>query len=143
MPIRGDVAHIDLTVSDLDRATAFYDRLLRHLGFERVSGTEEPLWHRHYGNGAQWGIALHQAAPDRPHARHDRYAPGLHHLAFHAESRADVDAVHALALKSGLTVLDPPSAYSGPGYAQGYYAVFIADPDGIKLEVCHIPPENP
>ena len=38
------------------------------------------------------------------------------------------------------TVLDPPADYGGqPGYSPGYYAVFFADPDGIKLEFVHLP----
>lgn len=65
-------------------------------------------------------------------ARTIRYTPGLHHLAWNAESRADVDALHALLLRIGADVLDPPAEYSH--YGEGYYAVFFADPDGLKLE---------
>lgn len=65
-------------------------------------------------------------------ARHDRYSPGLHHVAWTAQSRDDVDRLHALLLKRGANVLDPPADY--PQYGAGYYAVFFADPDGSKLE---------
>jgi len=41
-------------------------------------------------------------------------------------------------------VLDDPTDYSGrAGYAQGYYAVFFADPDGQKIEVVSLPSTNP
>jgi predicted lactoylglutathione lyase len=48
-----------------------------------------------------------------------------------------VDALHALLQKIGAEILDPPAHY--PEYSEGYYAVFFADPDGLKLEYCHVP----
>ena len=76
--------------------------------------------------------------------RSDRYAPGMHHMAFHAESPADVDRIHRALLEAGATVLDPPADYTGRrGYTPGYYAAFYADPDGIRIEVAHIPDANP
>ena len=63
---------------------------------------------------------------------HDRYAPGLHHAAWTAADRGDVDRLYALLIQIGARVLDPPTDY--PRYGEGYYAVFFADPDGLKLE---------
>ena len=83
--------------------------------------------------GATFSIGLHAARRRMPH---DRYAPGLHHLAFHAGSRGEVDAVHELVRSTGAAVLDPPAEYD---YTPGYYAVFFADPDGLKLEVVFEP----
>ena len=68
---------------------------------------------------------------------HDRYSPGLHHVAWKAESRADVEAMHELVKSLGATVLDAPADY--PQYGPGYYAVFFADPDGLKLEYVYKP----
>jgi catechol 2,3-dioxygenase-like lactoylglutathione lyase family enzyme len=85
--------------------------------------------------GGFFTIALKAAHPERRTAAHDRHAPGLHHLAFHADSRADVDDFHFV-VGIGATVLDPPAEYD---YTPGYYAVFFADPDGIKLEVVFEP----
>ena len=68
---------------------------------------------------------------------HDRYSPGLHHLAWRVESREAVDAAHALLVEHRIPVLDPPAHY--PEYSGDYYAVFFADPDGIKLEIVHAP----
>jgi glyoxylase I family protein len=67
---------------------------------------------------------------------HDRYSPGLHHFAWNAESREEVDRFHELLLERDVEVLDPPAEY---GYEPGYYAVFFADPDGLKLELVHVP----
>ena len=51
-----------------------------------------------------------------------------------------VDAVHNAMTRIDAVVLDPPMDYSGQsGYSDGYYAVFFADPDGVKLEVVHLP----
>jgi len=54
-----------------------------------------------------------------------------------ANERAHVDALHRELLAHGATILDPPREY--PEYVSGYYAVFFADPDGMKLELVHIP----
>lgn len=135
----GAVHHVDLTVSDLERSAAFYDRVLAHLGFRRVEGSPDPAWSRRGADGAVFGIALQPARPGSRGQPHDRRTPGLHHLAFHAGSRADVDATHALLARMGAAILDPPAVYDGAAYSPGYYAVFFADPDGIKLEVVHAP----
>ncbi|HEY6393900.1 MAG TPA: VOC family protein, partial [Candidatus Binataceae bacterium] len=70
-------------------------------------------------------------------ASHDRYHPGLHHLAFKAHAREDVDEFHRFLLREHLPVLDPPKEY--PEYGETYYAVFFTDPDGMKLELAHFP----
>ena len=53
------------------------------------------------------------------------------------KSRAQVDEFHGFLRDQAVTVLDAPAEY--PQYGKGYYAVFFADPDGIKLEVVHFP----
>jgi catechol 2,3-dioxygenase-like lactoylglutathione lyase family enzyme len=95
-------------------------------------------------SGASFGVEVRPSSgPDRERAS-DRYAPGLHHMAFHAESAADVDRVHQAMLAAGANVLDPPEDYSGQrGYSQGYYAAFYADPARSKIEVAYIPDANP
>ncbi len=75
-----------------------------------------------------------------PRDRHERYAPGLDHLAFHAESRADVDGLEAALVDAGYTVAEPAREYD---YTPGYYAVAFDDPSGIRLEVVHEPAANP
>lgn len=52
-------------------------------------------------------------------------------------SRGDVDRLHELLLAMGARILDAPADY--PRYGTGYYAVFFADPDGLKLEFVHWP----
>ncbi len=62
---------------------------------------------------------------------------GLHHLAFKAKSRAAIDEFHRFLLRENLPILDAPAEY--PQYGPNYYAVFFADPDGMKLELVHFP----
>jgi len=71
--------------------------------------------------------------------RHERGKPGLHHLAFSVNSRAEVDRIYEEAIKplAHLAVEAPP--IDCPEYGEGYYATFFFDPDGIKLEVTYTP----
>jgi catechol 2,3-dioxygenase-like lactoylglutathione lyase family enzyme len=124
------IHHIDITVSDIDRSSAFYDQVLPLMGFRRSKAAPEgPIW---AGTHVEIGLV-----PARTLREHDRYSPGLHHIAFHAPDRAAVDRFHEHVLQLGARVLDRPAEY--PEYAPGYYAVFLADPDGIKLEYVFTP----
>ena len=109
--------------------------MLTTLGYARSDeyAGDVPCWVIDDGAGSAFSIGLHQARSNRAH---DRYSVGLHHLALHADSRADVDALHALLVSEGITVLDAPAEYD---YTPGYYALFFADPDGMKLELVHEP----
>lgn len=136
--VRGSLSHLDLTVTDLERSVAFYDHVLGRLGYDRRDdvGAGAPCWGISDPSGGFFTIALKPAPPEKRCARHDRYTPGLHHLAFHADNREDVNEFHRFLQGIGATVLDPPAEYT---YTLGYYAVFFTDPDGIKLEVVFEP----
>jgi catechol 2,3-dioxygenase-like lactoylglutathione lyase family enzyme len=130
-PAPGALHHVDLTVGDFRRAKEFYAQVLPLMGFERLP--------KEFGAVAWRGatiIAIQPAKPEEKDRVHSRYAPGLHHLAFRAPSRAAVDALHGELRALGVTILDPPAEYP---YSAGYYAVFFADPDGMKLEYVHCP----
>jgi glyoxylase I family protein len=133
----GSMNHLRLTVSDIPRAESFYDPLLRFMGYELVEKDEERLaWKMPSPAGNRQWVILSVAAEGSRHGGHDRYAPGLHHFAWNAESREEVDRFHKLLVERGTEVLDPPAEY---GYEPGYYAVFFTDPDGLKLELVHVP----
>jgi catechol 2,3-dioxygenase-like lactoylglutathione lyase family enzyme len=123
----GAIHHIDITVSNSERALEFYDFVLPLMGFRRIEDADEgPLW-----AGAHVEVGLQTARADSTSA-HDRRSPGLHHLAFTAPTREAVDALYTKLQAANVFIFDPPADY--PNYAPGYYAVFFADPDDIKLE---------
>lgn len=126
------VEHIDLTVNDVARSAEFYSKVLGALGFRLLDQDEDVRW----GN-AHLTIAIRPAADSRRGAAFDRYRVGLHHLALKVGAREGVDVIHRFLVREKLAVLDPPAEY--PRYGPNYYAVFFADPDGMKLEVVHFP----
>ena len=136
--MRGHVHHVDLTVRDPGASRAFYEAVLGFMGYavtdEHARGFDMDL---NGADGAFCSIGVMRADGPNAERPHDRYSPGLHHIAWTAESRADVDALHALLVRIGAAILDAPAEY--PQYGAGYYAVFFADPDGLKLEYVHKP----
>jgi catechol 2,3-dioxygenase-like lactoylglutathione lyase family enzyme len=123
-------------VSDIPRAQSFYAPILEFMGYSLVEKRDARLaWSAASPVGLQW-VILTAAHAGHSNPNHDRYSLGLHHFAWNADSRAEVDALHRILVDLGLTVLDPPAEYD---YEPGYYAVFFADPDGLKLELVHVP----
>jgi catechol 2,3-dioxygenase-like lactoylglutathione lyase family enzyme len=136
--MRGGVHHVDLSVRDPWASKDFYASVLGFMGYrlrdEHARGLD---FDREEGTGNFSSIGIMKAQGPNAARAHDRYSPGLHHIAWRAESRDDVDALYALLQQIGATILDPPADY--PRYGAGYYAVFFADPDGLKLEYVFLP----
>lgn len=136
------IDHLDLVVSDLERSLAFYADLLRPLGYVRRSEIvgeqgERVVYLGRPAGAGQVSVRARRSRPDEQ--RHDRYALGLHHLAFAAPNRATVDAIAEWLRDGGHEIESGPQEHD---YGPGYYAVFFFDPDGIKLEVVHWPREE-
>jgi len=129
------INHVDLTVINLAHSRAFYEPVMRYLGYEMSTNTPQEVVFSHADRSSVTTIGLHPARSRDKGRKHDRNSPGLHHLAFDAESREDVDGLHALLLELRVDILDAPAVY----YPPDYYAVFFADPDGLKLELAHTP----
>lgn len=136
--MRGTIHHIDLSVRDPDASRAFYESVLGFMGYAvtKPDNTGNPGDTAYEfaipapAGGYHISIGLVRARADAP--AHNRFNPGMHHLAFRADSRADVDAFYVHLQRLRAHILDAPTEY--PQYSPGYYAVFFADPDGIKLE---------
>ena len=131
-----EIRHVDLVVSSIDRSLPFYRELLGPLGFHRVSEVEgergETIF---YLSGPGWSLGLRE--PPRPPTHPiDRYELGLHHLCFTAASRGLVAERAEWLSAQGAEIESGPEEYA---YTPGYYAVFFYDPDGIKLEIAHVP----
>jgi catechol 2,3-dioxygenase-like lactoylglutathione lyase family enzyme len=128
------VHHIDLVVSSIERSLPFYRDLLGPLGWHRIGEVEgergETIW---YFSGAGTQIGLREAQTE---GEYDRYRVGLHHLALEASSRGVVDERAEWLRSRGVEIESGPEEYA---YMPGYYAVFFYDPDGIKLELVHVP----
>ncbi|MBL8551403.1 MAG: VOC family protein [Hyphomonadaceae bacterium] len=131
MEING-VAHVFLTVGDFPRAKAFYAKLLPFLGLTPVMDTDD----RYYCIGGRTGLGIQRASADHEGKRFDQGMVGLHHLCFRARERADVDAAFALLSDMGAQIVHGPR---DDPWAPGYYSILFEDPDGIRLEINHIP----
>jgi catechol 2,3-dioxygenase-like lactoylglutathione lyase family enzyme len=124
--------HLALTAADLTKTGEFYDEVLGAVGYTRShTGETFCMW------GGQHPEILLYAVEGEDSSPHRKGSPGLQHLALEVPDRATVDAVHEAAVAGGWDVVFPPQLY--PGYAEGYYAVFVEDPDGSRWEVAHIP----
>ena len=131
------IDHLDLVVTSLERSLAFYRGLLEPLGYKRLTEIEGERGERvlYIGRtGGMGSVSLREAQSDAHAVPYDRYAIGLHHVAFSASSRVVVDERAAWLRDRGAQIESGPEEY---GYTPGYYAVFFWDPDGIKLEIVH------
>ena len=130
------VHHVDLVVSSIQRSLPFYRDLLGPLGWHGLSEVEgergETIYYL-WGPGSSIGLRQAQSPIE---GRYDRYSVGVHHLAFEAASRAVVNERADWLREHGATIESGPEEY---GYQLGYYAVFFYDPDGLKLEIVHVP----
>lgn len=116
------LSHVSLGIRDRDRSAAFYDAVLGTLGYARVWTGERGLG---YGPPGREPLNLF--------VQEAEVAVGAgFHLAFEAPDPAAVDAFHAAALAAGGHDEGPPGPR--PHYGDGYYAAFVRDPDGHKLE---------
>jgi glyoxylase I family protein len=131
---RMGIHHVDLVVSSIERSLPFYRELLGPLGWHGISEVEgergETIW---YLDGRDASIGLREAQSD---GAPDRYRVGLHHLAIEVLSRAVVDERAEWLRANGALLESEPQEYT---YLPGYYAVFFYDPDGLKLEILHVP----
>jgi catechol 2,3-dioxygenase-like lactoylglutathione lyase family enzyme len=134
---RGSMHHLRLTVTDLAEAHGFYGPLLGFMGYELFQRTPARLgWVAAAPGGGRQFVIVTLAAEEHRHERANRRRAGLHHFAFCASSRADVEALHALMTIAGARTEGPPAAYD---YQPGYYAAYFLDPDGTKIEFVHVP----
>ena len=132
-PTAGGVHHVFLTVNDLARSRPFYAALMPRLGYPAMRDFGAVVGFMSSG-GSVW---LKEADARFRGETFSKDRVGLCEVAFRAESRAQVDALARDVVEIGGAILDAPREY--PQYVPGYYAVFFADPDGIKLELAHIP----
>lgn len=137
------IDHIQITVKDMNAALSFYEKLLPLLGFDPHQKSVATI-EGHEFHVAEWKHSRLCFAINSPRSVFandvvNRRKPGaLHHLAFKAASRFEVDQFYEQLKSMEATIVTPPQEY--PDYVPaGYYAVFFKDPDGIKYEVVTYP----
>jgi len=130
------IDHIYISVSDMARSTAFYDTLMPLLGFRRNSFVIAGAPHVQYYN-RHFGYVLRPAAAGTP--AHNPYHPGLHHFCLRV---ADIAVLTALADALEAAGISHGGLHHHPEYAPDYHALFLQDPDGIRLEITNFRQER-
>ncbi len=115
--------HVSIAVSNLNRASSFYDAVLAPLGYVQVFSDDEAVGYGYAGGGDKLCLKLSDQVT----------VPGEgFHLAFAATEAEHVDKFHAAALVHGGQCNGVPGLR--PEYGSGYYAAFVLDPDGYRIE---------
>ena len=124
------ISHITLGTNDKERSAIFYDDVLGTLGFARLpKPPEKPLAYEK--NSGMPTIYIYTPVDGRPAT----WGNGTH-LALVAHNRSQVHAFHEQALKNGGICEGAPGPR--PHYGPNYYAAYVRDPDGNKLQaVCY------
>jgi catechol 2,3-dioxygenase-like lactoylglutathione lyase family enzyme len=117
------INHVSIGVSDLARARKFYDAALKPMGFTCLSDGETSLGYGKDGVQLWVSVASKPVKPD-PES-------GLH-FCFDAPTRKSVDAFHKAALSAGGRDNGKPGLRAD--YGANYYAAFVIDPDGYRIE---------
>ena len=122
------IDHIGFAVADYPRSKAFYERALAPLGFTLLMEFSEAA--AGFGTAGGGRPSFFLEAQGKP-------VSGRLHVAFAAETRAQVDAFHAAAIEAGGTDNGAPGLR---WYHPDYYGAYVLDPDGNNVEaVCHQP----
>jgi len=115
------IDHVGFEVSQLARSARFYDAVFLALGCRRMLESEHAVA---YGiNGPEFWIVVRGRPP----------GPGYGHVALHANGKAAVDAAHRAGLAAGGR--DDGRPGPRPQYGRRYYAAYMLDPDGLRVEV--------
>ncbi len=131
MEING-IAHVMLTVSNFEACESFYEKMLNYLGLKTVFKLDGWL----YCVGGRTAMGIQRADDAHRAERFVQTRVGLHHVCFRARERADVDTFHEFLKELGAKIVHPPEEGA---WAPGYYSVLFEDPDGIRLEMNHVP----
>ena len=115
--------HVSIGVRDIAKAKRFYDAALKPLGYACLNEGPSSLG---YGSDT---VALWIGVAERPTAADDK--SGLH-FCFDAPTRKSVDAFHSAALRAGGRDNGKPGLRVD--YGPDYYAAFVVDPDGYRIE---------
>jgi catechol 2,3-dioxygenase-like lactoylglutathione lyase family enzyme len=125
--------HLGITVDDVPRAITQFDPVFQALGFERTDAEGSASWYRE--GEVEFIVLPAREGGSGPH-RHGRV--GWQHLAFAMETPAEVERLHAIALAAEWVAVREPKRY--PRFSDRYYASFVEDDNGIRIEFMFNPP---
>jgi len=134
------IDHIQITVQSLDNVESFYDMLMPLLGFD-IEKKSKGTVSEHEFDVIEYSHPLLIFAINSPRSKfknenvHRRKPGSLHHLAFKANSKEEIDELYPLVKEAGAEIVSPPKYY--PQHGENYYALFFKDPDGIKYELVY------
>jgi catechol 2,3-dioxygenase-like lactoylglutathione lyase family enzyme len=126
--------HIAISVDDLPRSIAQFDPVMQGLGCTRQDADDSVSWSR----GEEELILF--PAREAGSGPHRTGRVGWQHLAFAVDSRAEVDRLHATAIGAGWTAVREPKLY--PRFNDRYYASYVEDDNGIRIEFMYNPPRE-
>lgn len=129
--------HLGVSVLDIEQGRRQFHPVLTALGY--TLGIEAPngiSW----DNGDETEIIIFPIRDEADAAPHRHGEAGWQHLAFSVASREEVDRLHAIAMDAGWTAVRDPKLY--PRFNERYYATFVEDASGIRLEFVHNPPRD-
>ena len=126
------IAHVQLTAID-PASVPFWEKLCHFLEMKTLIKGDGIV----YCIGSRTGILVRADAEAKAQGRFDQNRAGLHHLCFRARQREDVDAIHRFLVDElAARIVHPPE---DGAWAPGYYSVLFEDPDGVRVEVNHVP----
>jgi catechol 2,3-dioxygenase-like lactoylglutathione lyase family enzyme len=131
MEING-IAHIMLTVSDFEACRPFYGKLLEYFGLTPVVDGDG----YYYCVGGRTAVGVTRAEEKHRDERFEQRRVGLHHVCFRVRERGDIDDLYGFLQEIDAKIIHPPE---DGAFAPGYYSILFEDPDGIRLEVNHVP----
>ncbi len=126
------IAHTVLTVSNFDRAKAFYGEFLPFLGLTQVIDMEDV----YYCVGGRTAVMIRTSADVPVDDRFNQERVGLHHLCLRVRAREDIDTVYEFLKTHDVSIVHGPQEDQ---WAPGYYSVLFEDSDGIRIELNHVP----
>ncbi len=129
------VDHLGISVADVAATADRFEPVLTELGYVRADAGTTVFWTR----PGETELIFYPAR-DPGSGPHEHGRVGWQHLAFAVGSRAEVDRLHAVAVASGWGAVRDPKRY--PRFTPRYYASFLEDENGIRIEFMHNPPRE-
>lgn len=129
--------HLGISVLDVERARKQFHPVLTALGYSVGAEAEHGIsWH----NGDETEFIIFPIRDDAEAVPHRHGEVGWQHLAFAVGSPDEVDRLHRIAMDAGWTAVREPKIYTR--FSDRYYASFVEDESGIRLEFVHNPPRD-